>query len=477
MSESFDYAALDSEAKKYLGDVRRAGGRGAPGLFHTVSDKRPIWASACGIVVLPLFLWIGYTSSKPPWATAMLQTAGILLGGWLIWFALRRWMANTDNYAGYFYYYDSEHAFIGEGETLRVFQIPPGAEVVPQGVGSVLVTTEMDEFRVPVPNRVFGERVADYYHALEWVRSREDGPFVDLESDEAGAVAKYMAEEDEAPPNVTEADLRIDTMTDRVRQKGRAKTGVLGLLVWLAVGGGAYALFFSTNGVLQDNMAFAAARDNIGRESADKFTGAQGLRDYLLNERNTRNRDEAKALLSKLYDAPIAQVQRNPAADPQLRDGMVALLESLRGPDTPAVSIAVTNIDSPTVTNLSKGLRARFADGIATAVGKDLIVFGDHPADKPALLTIHYSRNVDGSMAWTAEIRTKPDDSTVYRANGVTAPVFAQTFQPSPITFGQPTPELPPAETDPSTEAIYNDVMMKLIGQAPGKLVITNEDW
>ena len=476
MSETFDYAAIDAESKKYLGDVRRAGGRGAPGMYLSVLDKRPLWALLAGVVVLPLFLWIGYTSSKAPWATAMLQTAGILLGGWLIWFAVRRWMANADNYAGYFQYFDSEHAFIGAGETLRVFQIPPGAEVVPHGTNAVMVSTEMDEFAVPVQNRVFAERVADYYHALEWVRSREDGPFVGLESDEAGAVAKYMAEEDEAPPNVTEADLRIDTMTEQVRQNGRPKSGMLGILAWIGVGGGAFALFFSTNGMLQDNMAFAAARDNIGKDSSEKFTGAQGLRDYLLNERNTRNRDEATALLSKLYDVPVGQVQRNPGADPQLRDGMVALLNSLRGPETPAVSIAVIDTESPMVTSLSKGLRARFADGIATAVGKDLIAFGEPPTDKPALVTIRYSKNADGSMAWTAELRLKPDDSTVFRAAGVTAPVAVSTFQPSPIGFGPP--ELPASETNASTEAIYQDVMMKMIGSAPGKPpVFTNEDW
>ncbi len=476
MSESFDYAALNPEAKKYLGDVRRVAGRGAPGVFKAVSDNRPIWAVLVGIVVLPLFLWIGYTSSKAPWAMAMLQTAGVLLGGWLMWFGVRRWLASTDGFAGYFYYFDSEHAFLGEGETLRVFQIPPSAGVVPHGANSVLVTTEMDEFAVPVPNRVFAEQVADFYHALAWVRDRQDGPFVGLESDEAGAVAKYMAEEDEAPANVTEADLRIDTMTDRVTQKGRSKSGIVGILAWVGLSAAAYALFLSTDGILQDNMAFAAAKGNIGKESQEKFTGAQGLREYLLNERNTRNRDEAQALLAKLYDAPIAQVQKNPGANPQLREGMIALLESLRGPETPAVSIAVVDIDSPTATNLSKGLRSRFADGIASAVGKDLIVFGEAPADKPALMTIRYSRNPDGSKTWTAEIRIKPDDAVVYSATGTTNMIVTSPFQ-TPMNFGAP-PELPASETNSDTEAVYNDVMMSMLGTAPAKPpVFTNEDW
>ena len=475
MGQSFDYSALNSEAKKYLGDVRRAAGRGAPGIYMGQSDNRPIWAALLGIVVLPLFLWIGYTSSKAPWATAMLQTAGVLLGGWLIWFAVRRWFANTDSYAGYFQYFDSEHAFRGEGETIRVDQIPPDAEVVPHGTNAVLVRSEMDEYTVPVPNRVLAEQVADYYHALAWVRDRKDGPFVDLENDEAGAVAKYIAEEDEAPANVNEADLRIDTMTDRVTQKGRAKTGLLGLLLWLVIGGASYALFSSTNGGFQDDMAFNAAKGNIGKESQEKFTGAQGLRDYLLNPRNTRHRDEAAELLAKLYDPPIAQVKANPNADSEMRKGIVELLESLKGPDTPAVSISVVDRDAPMITNLQKGLRSRFADGIATAIGKDLIVFGEKPADKPALITILYTRNPSGSIDWTLQIRLKPDDSMVYQALGTTAAVTQPTFQLQP-QFGQP--ELPASETDSTTEMIYSDVMFKLIGQAPAKPpVFTNDDW
>ena len=118
MLESFDYAKLNPEAKRYLGDVRRRAGRGAPGVFFAVSDNRPIWAFFAGIAVLPLCLWIGYTSSKAPWATAMLQTAGVLLGGWLVWFAVRRWTASIDGSAGYFTYFDPAHAFVGEGETL-----------------------------------------------------------------------------------------------------------------------------------------------------------------------------------------------------------------------------------------------------------------------------------------------------------------------------------------------------------------------
>ena len=475
MIETFDYAQLNSEAKKYLADVRRSQGRCAPGIFQEVSDKRPLWAGLVGICVIPLFLWIGYTSSKAPWAMAMLQTAGVLVGGWLLWFAVRRKVAIPDSYAGYFFYFDTDRAYIGEGETIRIANILPSAKLVPRSP-DIHVVTELDRFALPVPNQVFAEKVADFYHALTWVRDREDGPFAHLASDEAGAVARYMAFEDEAPANLAEADLRIDSMPDRARAVGRSKTGILGLLIWTAIGAAAFAFFFATDGMIQDDMAFAAARDNLGKEKLDKFTGAHGLRDYLLNERNTRNRDEAKVLLAKLYDEPVAQVQNNQNADPELRAGLVALLNSLRGPETPAVSVSVTMLGPQAVTGLSNGLRSRFADGIATAIGKDLIVFGQAPADKPALITIVYSPTQVGAE-WTVEIRLKPDDTAVWKASGSTG-FGPQGLQPTPMSgFGQTT-ELPASQTDATGEAVYYAVMLKLIGQAPPKpTVVFNEDW
>ena len=55
----------------------------------------------------------------------MLQTAAILMGGWLILYAFRRWLANTDNFAGWFFYFDpGRHVYIGEGETIRIAALP-----------------------------------------------------------------------------------------------------------------------------------------------------------------------------------------------------------------------------------------------------------------------------------------------------------------------------------------------------------------
>src|SRR5438309_1120121 len=115
MLRTIDYTQLDPATKAYLRDVRRANGRGAPGVFAATPDSRPVWALLAGLAVLPLFLWVGYSTNKAPWAAALIQTAGVVLGGWLILFAVRRWMANADSFAGKFVYFDPEHVFVGAG--------------------------------------------------------------------------------------------------------------------------------------------------------------------------------------------------------------------------------------------------------------------------------------------------------------------------------------------------------------------------
>ncbi|MFY7954308.1 MAG: hypothetical protein ACOVT5_17535, partial [Armatimonadaceae bacterium] len=118
MLRTVAYSQLDSASKSYLRAVRQAGGRGMPGVFQATPDSRALLAFVLGLVILPLFLWLGYGTNKAAWAMALLQTAGVMLGGWLMLYAVRRWVAGTDNYAGKFVYFDPEHVFVGQGEEL-----------------------------------------------------------------------------------------------------------------------------------------------------------------------------------------------------------------------------------------------------------------------------------------------------------------------------------------------------------------------
>jgi hypothetical protein len=67
------------------------------------------------------------------------------------------------------------------------------------------------------------------------------------------------------------------------------------------------------------------------------------LRAYLIDERNKRHRKQVLDMLAGFY-APVINHVENRAASPELKAGMIKLLESLRAADQPIVSLRVTEL-------------------------------------------------------------------------------------------------------------------------------------
>jgi hypothetical protein len=70
------------------------------------------------------------------------------------------------------------------------------------------------------------------------------------------------------------------------------------------------------------------------------------LQMYLLDEKNTRHRQQVKDKLGSIYGTAIGQVKAQPGGDPKLRDGMVKVLESLKETIRPAVSLSVSEANA-----------------------------------------------------------------------------------------------------------------------------------
>jgi hypothetical protein len=68
---------------------------------------------------------------------------------------------------------------------------------------------------------------------------------------------------------------------------------------------------------------------------------------YLLDERNVKHRDVVLAKLKGFYSQAVSLIKSKQGTDPILRDGLTQLLESLAGPDPPAVSLKVEEIAAP----------------------------------------------------------------------------------------------------------------------------------
>ena len=481
--KKYQYQQLDADAKAYLRFVRDGKGRGAPGIFLSSPSRRPTWAFLMGLVILPLFLWIGYTSSKAGWATAMLQTAGVLLGGWLIVFAVRRWMANPDTFAGNFVYFDPEHVYYGMGEDIQIARVGRDPQVEPRGENMVRFDTERGVFTVPARGRILAQYVTDYYEALKWVQSRTDGTWVGLNSAEAGAVARFLVEEDREPNTIADTGLEAEEIPNQVTAATPASFGMVRYLIVLGAAAGIFALFAMSNPSIQDDMAFNDAKDTVAAEQKKNtdgsvkpngkgFTGAYAVRDYLLNEKHTRHRAAAEKLLSDLYTAPIARVANGPG-DPALKAEVVTLLNDLRTPMTPAISIRVTLNGAEIPGDRGKQVRSLLADGFATAVGKDLVVCGAAPDGVKANLEVAY-KTADGfRWYWTVEVRTKVDQKTPATATGTLQGVrsLGQSAFGSQQTInfdgGSEQVDEPLKAVLGEDDAVYQAVMTRMFGYAP----------
>lgn len=450
MLRTIAYTQLDSDTKAYLRSVRQANGRGMPGVFDAGTDSRAVVAILVGLVVIPLFLWLGYSTNKAPWAMALIQTAGVMLGGWLIVYAVRRWTAGVDRYAGKFVYFDPEHVFVGKGEELEYARLDDDTAVEPDGDSAVKVRTEAGTFSVPVPSRAVALFVADYYDALGHLRrGANEGWWSNASAAELGAIARFMVVNERVPIGMSEVSLEVESLPEEVRPARGKPSGLLRYLIILLVGGAVYAGFAFTNKPLHDEAAFAGVNQS---SPAD-------LRHYVADPNTGAHHDEAAKKLKDLYAVKRKELAARTTPEAEVRDAFLTLLDSLDGPETPAVSIHVVDSGgNATSTSWANTLRTRLADGIGTEVGKEYILFVLKPDDpgRWPLMELTYNTLPSGQLTWTLDLRVKPTDEKPYAT--ITRTVSDVSTLPN--------------------EAVYTDVMKKMLGNAPAAPpALPLDDW
>jgi hypothetical protein len=451
MLRTIESSSVDADTASYLRGVQRNGGRGAAGLY--LSGKKPNAAlyTLLGIIILPLFLWMGYTTNKPAWANALIQTAGLMLGGWFLLAALRLTIFSGKS-LGNFYYFDPNRVYIGSGDQLKYAELGDDVDVNAVGNGGLNFESDAGKFQVGVPGSNLANVVVEYYEALSNFTDDEEHRWGNLSMAERGAMAKYLMRHGNLPNDMSEVELSTGEVPDELRPISSFSLGWLRYLVILGIGAAVYFTFWFSNIPLQEGGAFAKAKD--GTPAA--------MRDYLLNPNytNEEHRQEISKLLAAKYDAPIDKIRASAGTEPKLRDAFLQLLDTLRGPETPAVSLDVATTDMNTDGAWGSRLRERLADGLGNTVGKEHIVFVSKPTDKPALLSVTYSSDA-GIVRYRVEFRKSPDDVMPYYAQDCVCP---------------PTP---PGSSDFTTELIYRDLMTRMIGEAPAAVPAPVEegDW
>jgi hypothetical protein len=360
MSQTINFPDLDDATREYLLQVREHEGRGSPGVFAPVSSS----LAGCGCILGPIITIsvVAYTLFsdvllKDPTKVAMLQTAAIMLGGWLVIAAFRIWSGkNSPKRAGNWVYGDPQFLYEANGEEVKITPVDDVLEAqFTHNYNNGAYQNSVVKLRTPsnaivsaqVNHEQRAEQMVVFYNYLAWARGPEGGDRAELEPAVLGGLAKYVAKNDNEPLdaagniNLNMIELDIGEIPAEPRREGGAGMNPLPYVLLLVAG---VATFFVMRSVINIPMR----DDRIFKLVTTTTTPLEPhmLRKYLNDTRNKKHRDDITKRLSALYD-PLVQHVSTKAQDPSLRAGMLEVIEEVRKPAPPYVSIRVTEAVSP----------------------------------------------------------------------------------------------------------------------------------
>jgi hypothetical protein len=439
MSDKYQFEELDGETRDYLVYARDQRGKGAPGVFAAKSFYLPVVGLTVGFVVMICTLFFTFPPTEHPVREAMLQTAGFLVGGWMVVAALRVWAgAKTGRYAGHFVYADPENLYEAKGSAVEVtdlYDLRDAKAVQNFNNGSYQntdITLKIGKQRktVQVNDEERGRRMTVFLNTVAYMRDGgEDGNDEELRklSPEAmGSVAKQVAKTGEFPRRLSDA---VDAEIVRVPQpkrEGRPSMGLLAMLATLAIGFVMFLAFRGINAPLRDHAIFYKIQAIPGKDQAP------ALRLYLANPDFKRHRDEAQQLLAGHYDRGV---QLNVmGTDPQMKQAMADMILALKEKPAPVVSLITAEEEGPAGAGAGGGgretdVQRKLADKWGSTIGDELVVFAA-PADpdKPDQMDKASKGMIDlrwkflplGEVEYRIEFRKSPDDAPYFTRVGTT---------------------------------------------------------
>ncbi len=360
MSQTFIFEELDNDTRDYLTTVRDSAGAGSPGVFALMSSTMAGCGCMSGIGVIVATLVVTLTSwpievvYQDPGRVALLQTAGLLLGGWLLFAGHRSASKGSKTMAGHWAYVDPLHFYQAYREQITVTSVMDVVEAkfthnynngtyqnsvikVLLGSGSPVVVTVHNELRA--------EQMVVFLNYLAWARSTEGGERGSLPPASLGGLARYVAENDSEPKdadgniNLKLIATEVTAVPEEPKRERRAAPSFLPYIVILVAGVGTYILMKEVvNPPIHDDAIYSA----VITENCEPWF----LQMYLLDEKNnTRHRESVKVRLALEYNRAIEQIRQPPQGDSELRKGMVKILDSLKETIRPVVSLTVSEVN------------------------------------------------------------------------------------------------------------------------------------
>ena len=359
MSQTFVFEELDEATRDYLTRVRATKGEGAPGVFAPTGNIMAGCGCILGPIIIALTLALTLTDwidliYKDPVKVAFLQTAGLLVGGWLV-FAGFRSMGTPKGVrnAGNWVYLDPLYLYEAYREQVKVTPVDDAVEAnfthnYNNGAyQNSVVRIQMENgqtLTISVNNEQRAEQMVVFVNYLAWARGPEGGDRAGLAPAALGGLARYVVENDVEPKdadnniNLNLVELDVDEVPEEPRREGRAAPNIL---PYIAMLGGAVGIFFVMGYVVNPPIRDEALFDLVITEQCQPWF----LQMYLLDARNTKHRTAVQQRLAREYDEAIGKLQQNNnPGNQKLRDGMIQILRSLREVDRPTVSLRVTEV-------------------------------------------------------------------------------------------------------------------------------------
>ncbi|MDB5311632.1 MAG: hypothetical protein JWO38_5834 [Gemmataceae bacterium] len=485
MSNAFLLEEFDEETRDYLLAVRDREGKGMPGIYAPLNNPWPGAGCVCGpiVVVVTLLLtltdWVDVIYNDPN-RVALLQTAGLVLGGWMFFAAARVWAAKRSaRTAGHWMYADALNLYEATGERVVVTSLDDfrGAkykhaynENKYQQTTVTLMFSGRRTRTVVIAGEDASETFVAFLNYISFAFGPDGGTRSKLSPEDLGALGAHVARTEDEPvdldgnpdPGLVKRKWK-DPVPEEPERARRAVPAVIPYVVILLAGMGCYFLMRAVDVKLRDDAIFhAVTHDPIE---------PRYLRAYLMDARNTRHRAAVSEKLVTFYDPVVAALQQPPAGP--AKDGLAQVLQSVRTADQAVVSIRVTETKPPVggeegSAGRAKSLREGFAQRTGQAltplsrpiiipadvvinpspppVGEQLLIFVEVPEDaaNPHFdITYSFEQQRDGRyrVAAKVQIRVKIEDPPV-AAEDIQLP---RTYAPAEVDM---------AATDLATEIV-----------------------
>lgn len=472
MPETFQFEQLDAETRAYLLLVRDKAGQGVPGIYVEKANYLPVLGLCGGFGVVIATVLMTFPPTDEPAKEALLQTAGVLLGAWLIVAALRVWFAGkAGSYAGHFVYADPETLYEASGSTVRTTSLVDlrEAQAVPNfnegNYKNTAITVKVggDRTTFSVADEERGRRLTVFLNALAYMRNGgEDGTdpaYKALTPEQMGAMAREVARTGQFPRSAPDEGREV-TRVPQPRADGRASTGLLAILFWGLVGVGMYFGFRTMDAPFRDDVIFARIQELPARDRP------WALRMYLAEPAFTAHRERAQEQLSQMYDANVgANVKGN---DAQLAEALRELVLSLKTRE-PVVSLITGEDQGPALADgagpmRETALRNALADKLGSTIGDELVVF--------AAPTKEQSNAVDTSLKGMLDVRWKfvGRDQIEYTVE------FRKTPDDAPYLSKKFTLVAPPDPTQFAT-VVGTNLVHDLVGVVRPRPIIVDQDF